>query len=198
MYRTSLATRRIPSNYDSGQQQRVFADYVASEHSLLELGCGKGEVLCGLECHAKAGVEADANLAAIAADKGIDVRPTIDSFAGTTFDRLLVGEEPRDLTLDDLRQLRTLLSQTGLLLISRPIDDEGRLLRPMEYREHTESLRELLRESQFTVDSISVRRYSYRTSPFQFGNSDSPTKTSERTYWMVKPFLSLVAVARRG
>lgn len=203
MHTTPHLANRRPSartNDTSRQQSSVFADYVIPEHSLLEFGCGDGAILDALDSQAKSGVESNAELAAVSTSKGYDIRPTIGSFAGTSFDRVLVSRELIDLAnpKQELRSLSELLSNIGLLLISQPIDAGGRLLRPTEYRAQKDSLRTLLSAAGCTVDSISVKRYSYRTSPFKFGKGPSPHFANKKTYSMVKPFLSLVAVAHRG
>ena len=177
------------------QQTCVFANFVQPGDALLHYECGDAAILSELPGELKAGIEPNTDLASRGIDRGIDVRPTIDSFGGTTFDRIFVSQSPEAMAtpVHNLRCLRELLTSTGLLIISQPIIANDQRMSPTECRLKIESLNALLLAAHLTAESASVRRYAYHSKAVTM---PSPHFRGKKSYAMVKPFLAFVAVAR--
>lgn len=177
------------------KQSSVFAQYIDSRHSVLEYGCGDGCILETLDADTKAGIELNPGAAAIAIEKGLNIRTSAADFNNNAFDRIIVSYEAKQLRdpVHELSGLRPLLSDSGLLLLSQPIDARGQSQRPS-----IQHLEVILVQAGYEVENIAIKRHSYRSTGFQFQANESISADLRKTYWMVKPFISLVAVARKA
>ena len=184
-------------------QRNIFAPYVAPHHRVLAYRCGDGSLLDSINVRVTAGIEPDSSCAAAAQENGRDVRTSVSDFDGSrcTFDRILVShtiDDQLDTVALELRALAHLLSEDGRLLFGCVIDLGGQIGTPAQHQETVNHLKRALSSAGYITENISIRRNTRRSDGFQFRASDANFADTRKTYWMVKPFLSLVAVARRA
>jgi hypothetical protein len=127
------------------------------------------------------------------------VRPTIDDFSGTRFSRIVFssGLEAAASPTESLATLRSFLTAEGFLLLCQPVS--GGTLQPGAWRAQSEmssQLARLLEDAGFETKEVAFQRHSYRSAGFRFANGNSANQHSDqKTFWIVTPFLALVAVA---
>lgn len=177
----------------------VLAPYLDPQDTILELECGDGRLLAALPGREKAGVEASPSAARLAKDRGLDVRTTIEEFSGARFRRIVCGARLDTISnrAESLAILRSFLTQDGLLLLSQPVSSFD-TLRAVSWRVQAEipsQLASLLVDAGFEPRRVAFERHSCRSAGFRFADRESRQAGDRRTYWIVTPFLALIAVA---
>lgn len=181
------------------KQTSALASHLDQNDTVLECGCGDGRVLAALPGRLKAGVEASPAAARSAIGRGLDVRPTIYDFSGTQFSRIVysAGLEAASNQTESLTTVRSFLTAEGLLLLSQPVS--GDTLRLGSWRAQAEmpsQLAGLLVEAGFEPREVAFQRHTYRSAGFRFADGESANQSSDqKTFWIVTPFLALIAVA---
>jgi SAM-dependent methyltransferase len=132
----------------------------------LDFGCGGGDLLKHLHCGRRIGIEINPAARHVALRNGIEVYDSLDKVEDGCADIVLSNHAIEHVLspLETLRELRSKLKPSGLLLICVPIDD-WRIQRSYDhgdinhhlYTWTPQSLGNLLMEGGFACDGIQVR-----------------------------------------
>jgi SAM-dependent methyltransferase len=181
------------------KQTSVLAPNINHHDTVLECGCGDGQVLESLPGRSKSGVEASPTAARLAVGRGLDVRPTIGDLSETQFSRIVysVSLEATSNPAESLASVRSLLTDDGLLLISQPVNRDTH--RPGFLRAQSEMpshFAQLLINAGFEPREVAFQRRTYRSAGFRFTSGDAAKQTNDqKTFWIVTPFMALIVIA---
>ena len=189
----------VHSNDWVQRQSSIFAPRIEPNHAVLEYLCGEGELLTALANCVKAGIEPDAKLAAVASRRGLPIRANIRDFDGETFDRVLIGRPINQLAKPDeeLKALNSLLAEDGRLLIGYAVETDHLMGIPSQHQNQVTQVKMALANAGYTIERASIERHSHRSSGFQFRSGGQDPKSTGKTFWVVKPFLAMMVVARK-
>lgn len=145
---------------------RYTAGYRTEGSTVLDFGCGSGDLLKYLPCSRKIGVEINAAARLVAAQNGLEVHESLTSVAGACADIVLSNHALEHVPdpLQTLRELKSKLKPHGMLVIRLPVDD-WRTQRSYDCHDINHHLYtwtpqlfgNLLMEAGFACDDIRVR-----------------------------------------
>jgi SAM-dependent methyltransferase len=102
-----------------------FAPYVRSTDTVLEWGCPGGYLLKAMPGTGKAGIEEDPQARALCKALGLDVFASVADAQGHKYSRIISNHhlEHQPYPIESLRELQSLLTDDGKLVLCIPIDD---------------------------------------------------------------------------
>jgi SAM-dependent methyltransferase len=107
------------------EKARRFRPFVASSATVLDFGCGGGDILTRVSCARRIGVEANPFSADSARRAGIEVVSSLDEIPADTVD-VVISNHALEHCLrpaDELRGMVRVLKASGRLVMIVPIDD---------------------------------------------------------------------------
>jgi SAM-dependent methyltransferase len=104
---------------------RIFRPYVKPTYTVLDFGCGSGEMLQSFECARRLGVEPNTAALALARANGIEGFASIDPVEAFSVDVVVSNHALEHTTrpLDELRGIRSVLKPSGRFVLAIPLDD---------------------------------------------------------------------------
>lgn len=106
-------------------EARKFNMYVKPSDSVLDFGCGGGQVLRNLDCTRRVGVEINPAARTATLEKGVECHESIAVLEDNSFDVVISNHalEHVENPIFVLRALRSKLKASGVLVLCVPIDD---------------------------------------------------------------------------
>ena len=119
-------------------EARKFAPSVSACHTVLDFGCGSGNILRNLACRCRLGVEVNSVARRFAEQQGILCLPSLDEVEAGSIDVLISNHalEHVSCPLDILGKMATSLKPTGKLVLCVPIDDWRSRYDPHDVNHH--------------------------------------------------------------
>jgi SAM-dependent methyltransferase len=158
------------------QRLHAIGGYLDDACRVLDFGCSDGSVLEALPARWRAGVEVNPFSRALARERGLDVRASLEEFSGATFDRVVSChclehvEDPSG----TLRHLAQALAPGGRLVLNLPMNDcrdrGQRRWRPDDMNQHLfawtpMTLGNLLAATGYRPLEVRVHKYLYPSRP---------------------------------
>jgi SAM-dependent methyltransferase len=147
-------------------EAKKFTGAIRPTDTVLDFGCGSGQILSLLECSRRIGIEINPIARGCVESLGIECLPSLDGIPDGCIDVVISNHalEHVERPLDELRQIRRVLRTGGRLVMSVPIDD-WRLTRrydPYDSNRHlytwsVQLLGNCLESAGFHVDARSIR-----------------------------------------
>ncbi len=142
------------------------AGYITGGSTVLDFGCGSGDLLKHLACARRIGVEINVAARQVARQNGLEVHDSLDSVAYGCADVVISNHALEHVLspLQTVRELKSKLKPSGVLAIRLPIDD-WRTQRSYDrsdinhhlYTWTPQLLGNLLMEAGFACDDIRIR-----------------------------------------
>ena len=109
------------------RQARAFARYIAESWTVLDFGCGTGDILAGLDCRTKIGIEVNEPSVRRARENGLEVYDSVDAVASDSVDAVIANHSLEHLTdpTAKIRAFHRVLKPEGLLLAVVPAENPG-------------------------------------------------------------------------
>ena len=107
------------------RQSNAIANYIAPGQTVLDFGCGTGDILGGLDCRTKIGIEINEPSARLAQENGLTVFDSLDAVVSDSIDAVIANHSLEHV-LDPavkLREFHRVLKQDGLLLVLVPAEN---------------------------------------------------------------------------
>ncbi len=144
---------------------RHFHQFIRETDTVLDFGCGGGDLLLALTCARRLGVEPNEVAREVASGSQIEVSPTLASVPGASVDVVVTSHALEHCTrpLDELHEMRRVLKPEGRLVLLLPLDDwrTQRLYDPGDINHHLyawtpQLLGNLLTDAGFSLERIRI------------------------------------------
>jgi SAM-dependent methyltransferase len=139
-------------------EQTKFINYISSEDTVLDFGCGGGFLLKHLNCKKKVGIEVNPSAAETARKNGIEVFERVSEVQDQSIDVIISNHalEHALRPLDELKYLFDKLKPNGKIIVVVPCESIAQIYKPSDINNHLYTWSPMNLGNLFTEAGFSV------------------------------------------